>query len=63
MQVHICPLAVRIILPSCKLVHLAKFSLCLLVLCADSDVFTNSLDPDQARQNVGPDLDPNCLTF
>ena len=23
---------------------------------------TNSLDPDQARQNVGPDLDPNCLT-
>ena len=23
----------------------------------------NSLDPDQARQNVGPDLDPNCLTF
>ena len=22
----------------------------------------NSLDPDQARQNVRPDLDPNCLT-
>ena len=22
---------------------------------------SNSLDPDQARQNVGPDLDPNCL--
>ena len=22
---------------------------------------TNSLDPDQAQQNVGPDLDPNCL--
>ena len=21
----------------------------------------NSMDPDQARQNVGPDLDPNCL--
>ena len=21
----------------------------------------NNLDPDQARQNVGPDLDPNCL--
>ena len=29
---------------------------CLLV------TFANSLDPDQARQNVGPDLDPNCLT-
>ena len=24
--------------------------------------FASSLDPDQARQNVGPDLDPNCLT-
>ena len=23
--------------------------------------FANSLDPDQAGQNVGPDLDPNCL--
>ena len=22
---------------------------------------SNSLDPDQARQNVGPDLSPNCL--
>ena len=25
--------------------------------------FANSSDPDQARQNVGPDLDPNCLTL
>ena len=25
--------------------------------------FANSLDPDQARQQVGPDLDPNCLTL
>ena len=24
---------------------------------------TNSLDPDQDRQNVGPDLDPNRLTL
>ena len=30
--------------------------LCLLI------TFANSLDPDQARQNVGPDLDPKCLT-
>ena len=22
---------------------------------------SNTLDPDQARQNVGPDLGPNCL--
>ena len=26
-------------------------------------IFANSLDPDQARQNVGPDLDPNRLTL
>ena len=25
--------------------------------------FSNSLYPDQARQNVGPDLDPNCLNL
>ena len=25
--------------------------------------FANSLDPNQDRQNVGPDLDPNCLTL
>ena len=25
--------------------------------------FANSLDSDQDRQNVGPDLDPNCLTL
>ena len=25
--------------------------------------FANSLYPSQARQNVGPDLDPNCLTL
>ena len=24
--------------------------------------FANSLEPDLARQNVGPDLDLNCLT-
>ena len=30
---------------------------CLLI------TFANRLDPDQARQNVRPDLDPSCLTF
>ena len=29
---------------------------CLLI------TFANSLDSDQAQQNVGPDLHPNCLT-
>ena len=33
-------------------------TLCPLVLSAN-----NSLDADQAQQNVGPDLDPNCLTL
>ena len=26
-------------------------------------IFANSLDPDQAPQNVGSDLNPNCLTL
>ena len=25
--------------------------------------FANSLDPDHDRQNIGPDLDPNCLAI
>ena len=25
--------------------------------------FANSLNPDQDQQNVGPDLDSNCLTL
>ena len=36
-------------------VFLTLCRLCLLI------IFENSLDPDQARQNVGPDLDPNCF--
>ena len=36
--------------------YLTLCPLCLLIN------FANSLDPDQAQQNVGPDLDPNCLT-
>ena len=27
-----------------------------------ADNLCKQFDPDQARQNVGPDLDPNCLT-
>ena len=37
---------------------LANGNFCRLLI-----TFANSLDPDQARQNVGPDLDPNCLTL
>ena len=32
------------------------------LLCPLLITFTNNLDPDQARQNVGPDLNQNCLT-
>ena len=31
-------------------------------LCHLLITFANSLEPDQARQNVAPALDPNCLT-
>ena len=42
---------------------LQTFALCLLVLFADNRTFANSLDPDQARRNVGPDLRPIGLTL
>ena len=35
--------------------------ICLEVSSADN--LCKQLDPDQARQNVGPDLDPKCLTL
>ena len=35
---------------------LASGNFCLLLIA-----FANSLDPDQDRHKVGPDLDPNCL--
>ena len=31
-------------------------------ICCLMITFANSLDQDQAQQDVGPDLDPNCLT-
>ena len=45
-----------------KLVVCCTLTLCLLVLSADI-TFANSFGPVRARQNVGPDLDPNCLTL
>ena len=32
-------------------------------ICRVMILFANSSDPDQDWQNVGPDLDPNFLTF
>ena len=31
--------------------------------CRLLPIFANRLDPDQAQQNIGPDLDPNSLTL
>ena len=31
------------------------------LICHLLIIFANSLDPDQARHFVGPDLDPNCF--
>ena len=39
-----------------KSLHASDDFCCLLIN------FANSLDPDQAQQNVRPDLDPNSLT-
>ena len=40
-----------------------QLTLCLLVLTDLQIILANSLDPDQAGQNVGPDRKPNCLTL
>ena len=51
-----------------KVVHVSRSCSIFNSLSGISDfchlliTFANSLDPDQTRQNVGPDLDPNCLT-
>ena len=49
----------KVVSTSCFVFNLfpARGDFCCLLI-----TFANSLDPDQARQNVGPNLDPNCLT-
>ena len=42
---------------------LCKYDLLVTSQCHLLIVFSNSLDPDQARKYVGSDLDPNCLTL
>ena len=41
-----------------KVVHMLTYRICF----GWEISYANSLNPDQARQNVGRDLDPNCLT-
>ena len=38
--------------------EVASSNYCFLLITSE-----NSLDPDQDRQNVGPDLHPSCLTL
>ena len=40
-----------------------KNNFSLVVTCRLLKAFTNSLEPDQARQIVGPDPDQNCVTL
>ena len=41
-----------------QIYFLASSDFCRLLIA-----FVNSLEPDQDPQNVGPDLDPSCLTL
>ena len=50
---------VPLFLVLCILLNFIYF-LSLSVVCLIT--FAKSLGPDQTRQNLGPDLDPNCLT-
>ena len=45
------------------LLSISLQNLTLLLWCRLLITFANSLDTDQAQQNIGPDLDPNCLTL
>ena len=47
----------------CSNIICCNLTLSLLVETCLLITFANNLDPDQDRQNVGPDLDPNCLTL
>ena len=44
----------------CRLLFLVKFNISEKIV-SNSISLSDGLDPDQARQYVGPDLDPNCL--
>ena len=46
-----------------RIYHPVQYIHVLPAQCRLLITFANSLDPDQARQNVGPDLDPNFDTL
>ena len=43
------------------MLHHLEGSLTIYLLVLYADKFCKHLDQDEARQYVGPDLDPNCL--
>ena len=47
----------------CEAVSRQPWTSTLNLIVSSTDNFANSLDPDQARQNVALDLGPNCLTI
>ena len=54
---HMNQEAVNLIGQACSIYFLQVAACCLLI------TFANCLEPDQDRQNVDPDLSPNCLTL
>ena len=54
----------KVLLPQGLDMHVLSYTIShvnsFVYLCRLLITFANSLDPDQARQNAGHDLDPNC---
>ena len=46
--------------PRKSIIFADHYIMTVLTLCS-ADTFASSLDPDQAQQNVGPDLDPKLF--
>ena len=58
------PCLIERLLMGCKESNQTKsFLLASAIFYHQLITFANRLDPDQDRQNVGPDLDANCLTL
>ena len=60
-QFDLGPYCLQCRLPKCTIGGKLVTSLPTSVYCHRLITFANSLNPDQAQQNVGPDLDQNCL--
>ena len=56
-----CFVILHVFLSSSSVVFFFKFNFFESKKIRDTIRVSNSLDPDQARRFVGPDLGPNCL--